>query len=279
VLLSRLPETYQWVLAPEQKDPKAPIVWNTLRLSGSDALAVRATKKLKSEELLLSSIGATILRDEVDKVPLWRGKHVSVRQLVEDYASYPYLSRVTGPEVLLNAIRDGVALLTWEVDTFAFADGYDETAKRYRGLRAGQGIAVSAESTGLIVEPGEAKKQLDAEAAARGAAGGAAPVTPGPGSGPGQPGPGATSGDGTKAPALPKRFYGTVRLDAARAGRDASRIADEVIAHLAGQLGAEVTVTLEIEAKLPGGASEQIVRTVMENSRTLRFSSHGFERE
>jgi hypothetical protein len=70
-----------------------------------------------------------------------------------------------------------------------------------------------------------------------------------------------------------------VNLDAARVGRDASRIADEVIAHLAGQIGAEVTVTLDIEARLPEGAPEQVVRTVTENSRTLGFSSHGFERE
>ncbi len=54
---------------------------------------------------------------------------------------------------------------------------------------------------------------------------------------------------------------------------------DEVIAHLAGQVGAEVTVTLEIEASLPGGTSDQIARTVTENSRTLKFTSHGFESE
>jgi hypothetical protein len=52
-----------------------------------------------------------------------------------------------------------------------------------------------------------------------------------------------------------------------------------VIAHLAGQVDAEVEVTLEIEATLPGGASDQIVRTVMENGRTLKFTSHGFEAE
>jgi hypothetical protein len=34
------------------------------------------------------------------------------------------------------------------------------------------------------------------------------------------------------------------------------RIADEVIAHLAGQMGAEVMVTLEIEATLPDSASD-----------------------
>jgi hypothetical protein len=64
-----------------------------------------------------------------------------------------------------------------------------------------------------------------------------------------------------------------------RLGRDASRIADEVIAHLAGQVGAELTVTLESQARLPNGASDQLVRTVMENSRTLKFDGHGFERE
>ena len=68
-------------------------------------------------------------------------------------------------------------------------------------------------------------------------------------------------------------------LDPTRVGRDASRIADEVIAHLAGQVGAEVTVTLEIEASLADGASDQIVRTVTEKSRTLKFTSHGFESE
>jgi len=77
------------------------------------------------------------------------------------------------------------------------------------------------------------------------------------------------------APPVPRH----ARLEPARVGRDASRIADEVIAHLAGQVGAEVTVTLEIEATLPDGASDQIVRAVTENSRTLKFKSHGFESE
>ena len=75
------------------------------------------------------------------------------------------------------------------------------------------------------------------------------------------------------------RFHGSVRVDSARVGRDAGRIADEVIAHLAGQVGAEVTVTIEIEARLPNGASDQLVRTVTENSRTLKFDSQGFEKE
>ena len=113
-----------------------------------------------------------------------------------------------------------------------------------------------------------------------------AEVTPPPAPGPGaEPklgeAPGAGPGPTPPTPPIRKlrRFHGTVPLDPARVGRDASRIADEVLSHLAGQVGADVTVTLEIEVSLPGGASDQIVRTVTENSRTLKFTSHGFESE
>jgi hypothetical protein len=75
------------------------------------------------------------------------------------------------------------------------------------------------------------------------------------------------------------RFHGSVELDPARVGRDASRIADEVIAHLSGLVGSKLEVTLEIHAELPNGAPEHVVRTVTENGRALRFSTQGFERE
>src|SRR5439155_13525871 len=92
-------------------------------------------------------------------------------------------------------------------------------------------------------------------------------------------GPSVTSGKGPVAPPKPKRFHGTVLLDPARVGRDAARIADEVIAHLNALVGSQVKVTLEIEAGVSDGYPDTIVRTVTENSRTLKFSNHGFEKE
>jgi hypothetical protein len=86
--------------------------------------------------------------------------------------------------------------------------------------------------------------------------------------------------DPDAAKVLPRRFHGAVTLDPARVGRDAGRIAEEVIAHLVGQIGAEVAVTLEISAVLPEGANEQLQRTVTENSRALKFHPGGaFESE
>src|SRR5258708_2693067 len=170
-------------------------------------------------------------------------------------------------------MRDGMSLLTWQSDTFAYAESYDEAAGRYSGLRGGQVVSISPDSVGMLVKPDVARRQMDAErptptsASAAGSSPGVGGATGGPGSNASRDS--SASGTSTAAAPLTRRFHGTVQLDPARVGRDASRIADEVIAHLAGQVGAEVTVTLEIEAKLPGGASDQIVRTVTENSRTL----------
>jgi hypothetical protein len=50
-----------------------------------------------------------------------------------------------------------------------------------------------------------------------------------------------------------------------------------VVQHLAGLLDAKVKITLEIEADMPSGAPENVVRTVTENCRTLKFDSQGFE--
>ena len=270
---ARLPETYQWLLVPVQEKPQDAIKWQALRLSGTDALAVRASKKLRSDELLLTAFASTRLRMELDRVPLWRGDHVAIKQLAEDFARYLYLPRLKDSTVLVEAIRDGVGLLTWEQDSFAYAESYDETAKRYRGLRHNQRVNLTADDAGLLVKSDVARKQVDTETAPASTPGGGPdkPVTGGPAPTPTPTGP----ADVPK----PKRYHGTVELDPARTGRDAGRIADEVISHLVGLVGSNVRVTLEIEAEIPGGAPDNVVRTVTENGRTLKFTSQGFEKE
>ena len=133
---------------------------------------------------------------------------------------------------------------------------FDDEAKRYRGLRGGQVVSLpDADAPGLLVKSDIARQQLDAESAqptvsgeGAGAGTGGESTVPGSGSGPAECPPGPPP-----AP-QPKRFHGTATLDAERVGRDASQIADEVIAHLSSLAGAKVTVTLEIEAEVPAGA-------------------------
>ena len=274
---ARLPEAYQWALVPIQKDPQASIEWQALRLpTGTDGLAARISRKLRSEELLITSLAGTRLRMELDRVPLWRGDHVAVRQLEEDFAKYLYLPRVAGPEVIRGAVSNGLALLTWEHDTFAYAENWDESAGRFRGLRGGTSMNLPEHDPGLVVRPEIARRQLDQDTSSAPASG-AAPGAPAP-----EPvGRGGHGGKPEPAPTVPRqrRFHGSVTLDPTRVARDAGNIAEEVIAHLAGLTGSRVQVTLEISADIPAGVPDHVVRIVTENSRTLRFDSQGFEEE
>ncbi len=338
---ARLPETYQWILVPGQATPQAAIEWHAIKTSGPEPLAVRASKKLKSEEFLILHFSPTRLRMELDRVPLWRGNDVPVKQLAEDFARYLYLPRLLSSRALVQSISDGLGLLTWEQDAFAWADSRDEAANRYRGLRCGQSSAnPDPDSPGLLVKSEVALKQMELESKpvrieltperielspsgtqaftlkAFDADGRSVQVSKATWSATGglidasglftagadfgsfsvdvdlngiharcvvsiaknvQP-PRPEPKPAPEAPRL-KRFHGTVVLDTERVGRDAGRIAEEIISHLAVQLGATVTVSLEIEAVLPAGAGDALVRTVTENARTLKFTSQGFERE
>ncbi len=300
---ARIPETYTWVLVPEPAEARAKnpdgsdkkVGWREIRLqpSGQEALAVRASRKLENDGLLITKYAGTNLRLELDKVPLWRGDAVSVKQLADDFAQYLYLPRLRDTSVLLGAIAEGVASLVWERDTFAYADSFDAARNRYLGLKAGQQIMPALD--GVLVKPEVAAAQLAAERAPA-----ATPAGPA-----GDPGRGSDSGaydlggngsglainerrgggggivavpPGPAAPAA-QRFYGSVTLDATRAMRDATAVIQEVVQHLSGLLGATVEVTLEVHAELPQGAPEHVVRTVTENCRTLKFTSFGFEEE
>jgi predicted AAA+ superfamily ATPase len=285
VVAARLPEAHQWLLVPVQNSPQVPVEWQAFRLSGQDSLAVRASKKLRNDDLLVTGLAGTVLKMHLEKIPLWRGDHVLIKQLVEDFSRYVYLPRLAGPDVLIEAICGGLKLFTWDRDTFAYAESYDEAAGRYRGLRCGKHVDLSVGNLdGLLVRPEVALQQRQEEEREKqvipdtgaGVTGGAGDGGSGAGAGAG------TTGGGTPIPvSLPKarRYHGAVTLDPTRVGRDASRIADEVIAHLAGLVGSSVTVTLEVDANIPCGASDNVVRIVTENSRELKFTDSAFETE
>ena len=277
---ARIKETFQWLLIPCH-DTKGAIEWSEIRLQGQDDLALRAVKKLKNEELLLIQMGGTRLRLELDKIPLWRGDHVGVKQLAEDFAKYTYLPRLKDSNVLISAVRDGIGRMTWETETFAYADSWDETNRRYLGLQVGMGINVVLDSASLLVKPEVAKKQMNDDAVKAGR------VQESPAEGSTQApltGLGGSTGSigvtsGIRQSAKPKRFHATKSLDPTRLSRDAQQIAEEVVQRLASLDGAEVEVHIELQIKIPNGTPVDVVRTVTENCRTLNFENYEFESE
>lgn len=278
---SRIRETFTYLLLPSQ-DERGQLSWEEIRVQGSDGIAERASKKMEQDEHLLKSIAPARLVMELNS-SLWKDvDHISVKRLWECLASYTYLPRLRDEQVLLDCIARGVAQNVMG-DSFAYADAYDEKTKRYINLQFAKQLEPAINSQSVLVKPSAAQRQIALET--------------GVGSGEAQ----ARSLDSLKKvsgqsfggvsvptsniPGLkvvqknPSRFFGSISVEPDRLGSESRKIADEIIAHLAGLVGAEVEVTIDIRATVPKGVPENIVRTVTENCKALKFNSQGFENE
>ena len=278
----RLNEAYSWLLVPTQEGTD-PIVWEETRIPGSQETAVaKAAGKVRDDAQLITQWSPILLKMELDNW-LWKDKdHISLKRVWECLATYLYLSRLRDSDVLLDTIREGI-----KTQAFGYANSVDDTG-RYNGLQFGSvGGSLYLDDESVLVKPDVTAKQLEAEAAAKPDSVHPQPPEPTPqakqGNAPYTTSSGQATGAGTgTAPpqaAAPKRFYGTVNLDPIRAGRDAQQVITEVVQHLTGLSSANVEVAIEIQAKVSDGVPEDVVRTVTENCRTLRFTTQAFEEE
>ena len=259
---SRIQETWAWAMAPYQSDPQKPdIEWSFQRLSGQDSLAARAGKRFQADEAILTQLGSKRLRSALDEFDLWRGSpHTEVKQTASDFATYLYLPRLRDLRLIDEAIRADLGQLVY--NQLAYADSLDEPTGRYDGLITPGNTNAVVEPSGLIVKAEVAARQVPIEKPP-------AETSPAP----------SADRDPCSPCATPvRRFFGTVEVDPLRAGRDAGRIAEEILQHLATLRGAKVRMTIEIDADFPDGVSEDIQRVVGENCRVLKFANHGFER-
>src|SRR5207247_2331172 len=147
------------------------------------------------------------------------------KQLCEDMARYLYLARLRDDDILLGAIHDGLERLTWHSETFAYAEGWDEQRRRYKGLRAGQPVRVVVDAESLVVKQDVAAMQIDEDRQQQAArsqqpATGAAVADSVSVIDNGATHVGSNVAPGATVAAPPKlnRFHGSVRMDPLRLG-------------------------------------------------------------
>lgn len=292
----RIADAYIWALVPDQPVPARPVELRALKAESTQpSLAERVTAKLRQEGLLTTAYGARNIRMDLDG-PLsavWSKGHIPVGELWSYYCRHPYLTRLRDRSVLDAAVRSVLNELTWEVEGFALAEGYDGDRGRYDGLTIPhEGSFGQVTDATLLVLPEAARRQQQAELPPPPAGDTAVVVPPG--------GAGDGSGDGGAAiavrpdppppdppppdpphpgPPAPEnvRFFGSVAINAERYGREFNRIAQEVLQHLQAAADAQLQVRVEISATKPDGFADDTVRTVTENARTLRFDQFGFD--
>ena len=311
----RISATYHWLLVPVQTT-SSPLRIDELKAdTNKDRLAERASERLKNADMLRVVQGPQNIRLNLDQhlSSVWSSGHIEVGKLWEYYCQYPYLPRLAERSVLEKGILSVFNQVIWDQDGFAVASGYDEPSGQYVGLRIpSEDMPPQLSDSTLLVRPDRAIAQREREraeqeaaraaAAAAAAAGtgtvGTVPVGTGTDSGPiagsgGAPVPGGGSmpgpfipqgstppaGPGPAAPPAPRntRFFGTIRLDPERFGRDINRLYQEVIQHLAAPDGVDLEITVEITASKKDGFPDDKTRIVSENARTLKFDQYGFE--
>lgn len=279
---ARIKEAYCWLLVPyiDKSEDMKTIVWDTIRISGgNESIVVKAAKKMLQNEAIVTQWAPALLLMELDNV-LWRdSENIPIKKLWEYLCTYCYLPRLASESVLEETIRTGLN----STEYFAFASGFE--SKRYIDLKFNQYIGI-VERSGYLVKISAAQKQIAEEAKRRQEA-------PGQSSG---DGPGAIAGGSSSThypfidngggsstvheqPETPKNkhFYMSAQLDTTRIGRDVQKLVEEVISHLTSVDGAQVEVSLELNVKSSEGLSQQVVRTISENCRTLKVQSFGFD--
>jgi hypothetical protein len=236
---------------------------------------VRAARKLHQSEALIPAWSPDNLRMELDRFNLWGETGIiGLKQLWDYFARYCYLPRLLDDSVLQQAVRDGISRLD---APFAYATGVAADG-RYTGLAFRSASSIYFDDESVLVYPDEAQRQVDEDQARAEAAKAAAELREGESVASVRPAEPRTEIDeDVHQPPTLTRYYGSVSIDPQRVNREIGLVVEEVIQRLTSLTGCDVEIHLEISARRAEGFDEATVRTIGENSRTLRFGSHGFE--
>ena len=274
----RFDETYRWLLAPTRHvvdGEVGALEWDAAQVTGSgDSILARVSRHMRGSEHLIVKWSPALLKMELDRW-FWEDRnHASVKAVWDALSAYCYLPRLRDQAVFVEAIQEGIA----GGDYFGYATGVSAEG-RFEGLAFGAPApAIYVDAASVLVKPGAARAQIEAEGGESGAS-----TTPDADTGATDTGAAesadddAGTGGAPAGPSAPRRFFGTVEIDPDRAGRDMGRVAEEVLQHLTTLPGGKVTVTVDIQAETAAGVSENLRHAIDENCRTLGFKSHGFE--
>lgn len=263
----RIEEAFRWMIYPSQANGSSEVSWTEERLNGHDPIAIRASSKLVSNNQLLTQFAPGYLKLEMDKIPLWDGDHVGVKELSDYFSRYLYLPRLATPSLLFDAIADGCNHTIAEENHFGYAEAFDSDSGKYIGLVFGRLANVVPDGKSVVIKPEVAIQHLPKTATPVGEA---RPEEGGPQEGGASPSGGTSTG-------VPHRFHASIPIgDPERIVRDIGTINQEVLSHFFPLGGVKATINLEIQITVDEGIPDNTVRTVTENCITLRGRC-GFE--
>lgn len=302
----RIRDTYTWAMYPEQFDATKAFSLGVDKVpdKARNSLAQKVSAKLGRDDLMITELGAAILGETLQGQlgELWRAKgEITVGEVWGYFTRYPYMLRLVNRDVLDRAITNAVDAVLVDSERFAIARGKDESTGRYLDLvlPPKPGLSIQVTDATLLVESSKAEAQIAADreqqrqrdavsaqaSGDRDATSQSSPASPSSGGDgidpvdftfPDRDRLDGSSGVESALEALLVRYFGSVTVSADRYSRDIGNVTREVIDRLAGT-GAELEITIDIQARKPAGFDETERRIISENASTLKFKDSTFE--
>ncbi len=246
------------------------IAQTTLLSRDRPSIAASVYEKLSSrgDSIVKDTLGPKILMAKLG--PLWPADrpHLPIAEIRKWFSAYVSLPKLRDFAVLDGAISEGIS---GSDPQFGYAIAFDEATGKYEGLMYARLAPMMLSPGGILVRKAVAAAQASA-----------APFS---GPGPGPPGdpthpPGPGLPPTPPVDQKPRRFFGSVEIDAdTRPIKAFETILNAVVMELQRTQGANVKMTLEIEAEAPTGFADGEVSVVRDNAKQLGFKagSTGFE--
>lgn len=295
------------------------IIGEKIADSGKKSLAERVSDKLLREEIIISELAPQLLAMTLnDQLGAWwaKQKDVSIGELWQYFTRHIYMPRLINRAVLDRTIESAISAILLGDEQFGIATSKDPDTGRYNGLvlppdSAIKNISVTDSTVIVKRDVAVAQKEADQLQAAQqrskihahGADGVATADVDSTGTAntdecsfgsAGEDALGGAKNTGAEHqgfiddPSLNSesaveaalvRYFGTVRIDPDLYSRDIGNVIREVLDRLVGA-GAQLEITLDIQAVKQEGFSDDEIRTINENAQVLKFdTSSGFEKE
>lgn len=294
VLPATTRECFRWLLVPEQESPsdRDPLIEHHSISNSGTSFSNAIETICRDNEIVIFKWAAQHLMNFL-KLYYWvnNSKDVSIQQFWEDSTKYLYLPRLKTMGVLTEAVQRAA-------ETGAlFGYALTKDNGNYMGLTM-KPISIGVDPNGLLVEPDFAKNEIGRlENLKKGESKkdpvlekDKTPEKPQETDSKKSDEDNGSKTDGSKIdntdhqPPLPtpdtrpfSSFHGSLKLNGSVAKHKMIEVAEEILAHLAKDPSATVSLTLEIHADFPRGVKSEIHRIVSENSNNLNLEVKEWE--
>ena len=270
-------DCFKYLLVPEQVGNDVGFIVRKLSVANVVPLGDVVRQTLENNDDVVRAWAPQFMRDVLEQYYFKDGvTEVSTRKVWNDMGSYLYFPRLVSASVFCETVRQGVA-----AGHFGYARGKTDDGK-YAVFAYGEnrGMPGVSESELIVKDTAAEAYKATLTGGNTGTGGGASGNggDGGNGGNGGNSGVGGTSGNGNGTGSVPvqpptaakRKFVGEVCIDTSNGTSKIAEVVDEVISHLSG-IGANVKVTLTVEAKSVNPFAPNLTRTIGENAHNLGF--------